>query len=79
MDTRAKAAAKLAAKRAARHPQADEHFLLGLNAIFETWTALELAVHHEWGGTNSHEKADRMIDEVYALFQQPDEVYRDVS
>jgi hypothetical protein len=50
-----------AARMAARHPQADENFLAGLNAVFATWTALELAVHHEWGGPNSREKAERLV------------------
>ncbi len=75
MNTRAKRAARLAA----RHPQADEMFLMGMNAVFQQWTALELAIHHEWGGPMSREKAERMIDEVYDAFQQPDEAYRDVS
>ena len=57
INTRAARAARLAA----RHPQADEHFLAGLNAVFATWTALELAVHHEWGGSNSKDKAERCV------------------
>ena len=57
VNTRAARAARLAA----RHPQAAEYFLAGLNAVFATWTALELAVHHEWGGSNSKEKAERCV------------------
>ena len=32
------------------HPDCVEAFTQGLGAVFRQWTALELAVHNQWGG-----------------------------
>ena len=70
--------AAAALERKNRHPEADNAFKQGLFSIFRQWTALELAVSHQWGGPSSQEKANRLIDEVYQLFLGPDKVYKDV-
>jgi hypothetical protein len=64
--------------RKSRHPEADETFRRGLSSIFRQWTALELAVSHQWGGPSSADKANRLMEEVYQFFQGPDRVYKDV-
>ena len=76
MITRAAAAET---RRKSRHPEADEAFRRGLGSIFRQWTALDLAVSHQWGGPASADKAARLLDEVYQFFQGPDRVYKDVS
>ena len=42
-------------------------------------TALELAVHHGWGGQNSAEKANMLMEDVITLFTGPQRIYKDVS
>ena len=42
-------------------------------------TALELAVHHGWGGQNSIEKANMLVEDVITLFAGPQRIYKDVS
>ena len=76
MQTRSAAAAE--ALRKARHPDADEAFRRGLASVFRQWTALDLAVSHQWGGPKSSEKASQLLEEVYQQFQGPDRVYKDV-
>ena len=51
----------------ARHPQADAAFTSGVTSVFSQWTALELAVVHGWGGTDSKKKADALLDDVLGL------------
>jgi len=36
---------------AARHPDAHVRMRLALGCVFKMWTALELALFHQWGGT----------------------------
>lgn len=52
-------------------------FQEGTNSIFRQWTALELAVHNQWGGPTSSEKANAMINEVLGLFQGSQKIYKD--
>lgn len=73
--TRAKAAAAEAA--ANRHPQAVEAFKEGLGSVLRQWTALELAVFHQWGGPDSKQRAESLQQELIDLFLGPDEVYKD--
>lgn len=47
MQTRAAAAS--AAMRANWHPDTFNNFREGLNSVFRQWTAIELAVYHQWG------------------------------
>lgn len=76
MQTRA--AAARAQRRAMRHPQADEAFKQGVGSLLRQWTALELAVFHQWGGDSSGESAARLVDEILHLFEVEDKVYKDV-
>lgn len=73
-----RSAAAFAEVRAARHPQADEAFKEGVASVFRQWTALELAVHNQWGGPLSQSKADGIVAEVLKLFERPSRVYKDV-
>ena len=63
----------------ARHPQADAAFTSGVTSVFSQWTALELAVVHGGGGTDSKKKADALLDDVLELFTGPKRIYKDVS
>jgi len=36
---------------ASRHPEAPVRMRLALGCVFKMWTALELALFHQWGGT----------------------------
>lgn len=58
--------------------EAIQAFHAGTNSIFRQWTALELAVHNQWGGHNSEEKANAMINEVLELFGGSQKIYKDV-
>ena len=52
-----------------------QHACVSLKLI----TALELAVHHGWGGQNSAEKANMLMEDVITLFTGPQRIYKDVS
>ena len=62
-----------------RHPHAEQAFKEGLQSIFRQWTALELAIFHQWGGPTSAERVTQLVEEVFSMFQGPDKIYRDVS
>ncbi|KAJ2829516.1 rRNA accumulation- protein [Coemansia erecta] len=54
-------------------PEAEMHpnqaaFVEGVDHILSKWTALELAVQHEWGGRNTQEKRDNLVDEIADYF-----------
>ena len=55
-----------------------EAFKEGVKSVFNQWTALELAVHHGWGGVNSSEKSQGLIQEVIDLFDGKEKIYKDV-
>eukprot|EP01039_Chlorochromonas_danica_P009744 gene9744-10778_t len=74
--TRSKAA-RSAEAALNRHPMAVEAFKEGVGSVLRQWTALELAVFHQWGGPSSKERADALGDEIVALFTGPDKVYKD--
>lgn len=40
----------------------------GVTYIFKAWTALKLAVEQEWGGVESAEKRDWMIETIVDYF-----------
>ena len=61
-----------------RSEEAANAFREGVRSIFRQWTALDLAVHHGWGGHSSQEKAERLVDDVLALFESPQRIYKDV-
>mmetsp|Transcript_8090 Transcript_8090/g.8240 ORF Transcript_8090/g.8240 Transcript_8090/m.8240 type:complete len:192 (-) Transcript_8090:76-651(-) len=52
-------------------------FKEGLGSAFRQWTALELAVDQRWGGANSNEKAEHLINVVTNLFSTNKRVYKD--
>lgn len=62
-----------------RHPQCDEIFQQALHSIFRQWTALNLAITNQWGGPNSHEKANLLLNDIMHMFQGPEKIYKDVS
>ncbi len=62
-----------------RHPQANEAFKEGLQSIFRQWTALELAVFHQWGGPTTSERVEVLVKEITDMFLGPDKIYKDVS
>lgn len=62
----------------AEQNEAIRAFQEGTNSIFRQWTALELAVHNQWGGPNSSDKANDMINEVLELFGGAQKIYKDV-
>jgi pre-rRNA-processing protein TSR2 len=73
--TRSKAAAM--ARLAALNPQSVQAFKEGLGSVLRQWTALELAVFHQWGGPSSKERAETLNEEIFEMFLGPDKVYRD--
>ena len=40
----------------------------GCFLIFMRWTALQLAIHNEWGGSDSKDKAQSLLEEVIEWF-----------
>lgn len=61
-----------------RHPQALQMFRDGVGSVLRQWTALELAVHNQWGGHQSAENAERLVVEIIEMFHGPDKIYKDV-
>ncbi|KAJ1734079.1 rRNA accumulation- protein [Coemansia biformis] len=56
-------------------PQAKVHankeaFIEGVDHILSKWTALELAVHNEWGGPDAREKREDVVDEIVEYFDK---------
>lgn len=54
-----------------------EVFTLGCNKVFSCWTALNLAVENNWGGSDSEKKKDDLIQHVINFCISRKEVYRD--
>lgn len=83
MNTRSKTAAQLHYERRyqkalEKYPVETLHaFKRGILAVLQQWTALELAIHHHCGGPDSGEYAEALQDELFALYIEPDPVYRD--
>ena len=61
----------------ARHPQAVQYFTEGVGSVLRQWTALELAVHHQWGGPQSSARADSLVTEIVELYLGPEKIYKD--
>jgi hypothetical protein len=62
-----------------RSEEAKQAFREGVRSVCRQWTALELAVSHQWGGADSAEKADNLVAEIIALFEDSTErIYKDV-
>lgn len=49
-------------------PQFKPLFQEGVTLLFQRWTALQLAVQNEWGGSSSKEKAQALLEEVIEWF-----------
>lgn len=49
-------------------PQHKPVFEEGVALAFGRWTALQLGVLNEWGGPNSREKAQSLLEEVIQWF-----------
>src|SRR6266511_679913 len=47
-----------------------ENFFLGVKLIFYKWTALKLAVEHQWGGVDSEDKREWFIGEIIDYFEK---------
>ena len=45
--------------------------------MLRQWTALELAIHNAWGGSNSREKAQQLNNMIIEMFNKPEKVYKD--
>ncbi|KAJ1893133.1 rRNA accumulation- protein [Kickxella alabastrina] len=43
-------------------------FIEGVDHILAKWTALALAVENEWGGSDTEDKRENMVDEVVEFF-----------
>lgn len=71
------AAARIAEAEANRHPLAVSNFREGVRSVLKQWTALELAVYHEWGGQSSAQRAEELRDEIVEMFLGPDKIYKD--
>ena len=50
---------------------------VGLASMLRQWTALELAIHNAWGGSNSREKAQQLNTMIIEMFNKPEKVYKD--
>lgn len=49
-------------------PEAKAGFEEGVGLVFSQWTALCLAVEQEWGGPDSEDKANYLIDDTIQWF-----------
>ena len=45
--------------------------------MLRQWTALELAIHNSWGGSNSREKAQELNNMIIQMFNKPEKLYKD--
>ncbi|KYR00840.1 hypothetical protein DLAC_02895 [Tieghemostelium lacteum] len=60
--------------------QVAEYFRIfdqAVTRIFKEWTALQLALSHQWGGNASLEKAEEMRQDILDLFVDNQRVYPD--
>jgi hypothetical protein len=73
--TRAQAARQ--AEIASWHPQTVSAFTEGVGSILRQWTALELAVHYQWGGPSSSDRAEELVKELVDMYLGPDRIYKD--
>lgn len=46
----------------------DEYFREGVRLLLQRWTALQLAVEHQWGGWKSAEKYRQLEQEIILWF-----------
>lgn len=48
-----------------------EVFKEGIGLVFKRWSALRTAIENEWGGRDSHLKAQQMATDVLSWFTNP--------
>ncbi len=48
-----------------------------MGTALRQWTALELAVHHQWGGPQSAQRAEELVQEVVDFFLEADNVWKE--
>ncbi len=65
-----------AERNARKDPEIVGAFKEGIGSILRQWTALELAVYHQWGGATSKERADNLVIEILNMYLS-DKVYKD--
>ncbi|KAJ2837536.1 rRNA accumulation- protein [Coemansia sp. 'formosensis'] len=51
------------------HPN-KEAFIEGVDHVLAKWTALGLAVEHGWGGQETQEKRDDMVEDIVQFFDE---------
>ena len=66
----------MAQTRAATAQLAAQYFTEGVGSTLRQWTALELAVYHQWGGPQSAERAEALVKEIVDLFVEGDDVWK---
>lgn len=50
--------------------EAANAFAKAARVLFRRWTALGLAVSQSWGGNDSEQKAESLLEEVFQLFEE---------
>ena len=55
----------------------EDLFRRAATSIFHKWTAINLAIHNEWGGRNAAARRDEMIEELFELMLGRESVYMD--
>ena len=60
-----------------RHPECDSAFMAGVSAVFGQWTALELALFHQWGGPEAGSNIDYLKSDLLAMFTGHEKIYKD--
>eukprot|EP00968_Pinguiococcus_pyrenoidosus_P015645 scaffold1459_cov260-Pinguiococcus_pyrenoidosus.AAC.6 len=53
-------------------------FVSGLQGVLQSWTALNLAVENNWGGGDSHKKAQELFEALLEVFRRGRDIYADV-
>ncbi|CAG9463367.1 unnamed protein product [Pedinophyceae sp. YPF-701] len=59
-------------------PEAKAAFEEGMQLIMRRWTALGLAVENMWGGVNSQDKANQLMQDIINWFYEKREHWKDV-
>ncbi|MCO5579161.1 hypothetical protein L7F22_033014 [Adiantum nelumboides] len=62
----------LSANGPSRHLTEEEAtvFHQGVGLVLASWTALQLAIHNEWGGPSSHLKAQQLHNDIFQWMLQ---------
>ncbi|KAK1409500.1 hypothetical protein QVD17_36026 [Tagetes erecta] len=57
--------------------EAANHLREGIDLVFGRWSALQMAIHNEWGGRNTRQKAQAFNVHVYHWLIRPSALYVD--